>query len=150
MLYIKTGSGYYQAYFTPVRPIAVSPEPYSSDAIRGIFWCHWTYWVTLAMAALGYSYFPAGSVRTVLILTPILPALLIVSIAYWVYQACDEYIRLRILRSVAVTAITFAMGTLGYFILELFGFPRLSMVWLNLLGWSVFNVQMLYVIYRSR
>jgi len=37
-----------------------------------------------------------------------------------------------------------------YFVLELFGFPRLSMVWINLLGWSIFNLQMLYVIFRSR
>ena len=37
-----------------------------------------------------------------------------------------------------------------YFVLELFGFARLSMVWINLLGWSIFNLQMLYVIFRSR
>ena len=34
--------------------------------------------------------------------------------------------------------------------LELLGFPHVSMLWVNLLGWSVFNVQMLFVILRSR
>jgi hypothetical protein len=39
---------------------------------------------------------------------------------------------------------------LGYFFLELLGVPRLSMLWVNLLGWSVFSLQMLFVIFRSR
>jgi hypothetical protein len=40
--------------------------------------------------------------------------------------------------------------TLGYFFLELLGFPRLSMLAVNLLGWSVFNLQMVFVIIRAR
>lgn len=51
-----------------------SPESY---ALRGLFWCQWTYWVTLAMALGSCAYLPAGSVRTVLLITPILPAVLI-------------------------------------------------------------------------
>jgi hypothetical protein len=83
-------------------------------------------------------------------LTPILTALLCVSVAYGLYQACDEYIRLKLLKCVAITAVVVAFCTLGYFFLELVGFPRLSMLWINLLGWSVFNAQMLFVIFRSR
>jgi hypothetical protein len=115
-----------------------------------IFWCQWAYWSTLAMAAYSYRYLPEGSIRIALILTPVLPALLIVAVAYWVYDACDEFIRLRILKSVVITAITVAFCTLGYFFLELFGFPRLSMLAVNLFGWSVFNLLVLYVIVRSR
>jgi hypothetical protein len=115
-----------------------------------LFWCQWAYWSTLAMAAYSYHYLPAGSIRTTLILTPVLPALLVVTVAYWIYQACDEFIRLRILSCVVITAIAVACCTLGYFFLELFGFPRLSMVAVNLFGWSIFNLSMLYVIMRSR
>jgi hypothetical protein len=115
-----------------------------------MFWCQWAYWCALAGAAYSYRYFPEGRTRGFLILTPVLPALLIVAFAYWVYDACDEFIRLRILKCVVITAIAVASCTLGYFFLELFGFPRLSMVAVNLFGWSVFNLSMLYVIIRSR
>lgn len=115
-----------------------------------IFWCQWAYWCTLAIAAYSYRYLPEGSIRSTLILTPVLPALLIVAVAYWVYDACDEFMRLRILKSVVITAIAVACCTLGYFFLELFGFPRLSMLAVNLFGWSVFNLLVLYVIFRSR
>jgi hypothetical protein len=80
----------------------------------------------------------------------VLTALLCLAVAYWLYHASDEYIRARLLRCVAVTAIVVAVCTLGYFVLELVGFPRVSMLWINLLGWSVFNLQMLYVMFRSR
>jgi hypothetical protein len=102
------------------------------------------------MAAWSGLYMPVGSIRTALLLTPILPALLVIAVAYWLYQACDEYIRLKILRSVAITAAIVAFATLAYFLLELSGFPRLSMLAVNLFGWSIFNLQMLYVIIRSR
>jgi len=102
------------------------------------------------MAAYSYRYLPKGSIRSALVLTPVLPALLIVAVAFWIYAACDEFIRLRILRCVVITAIAVACFTLGYFFLELFGFPPLSMLAVNLFGWSVFNLMMLYVIIRSR
>ncbi len=93
---------------------------------------------------------PGGSIRNTLILTPVLPALMVVAVAYFLYQACDEFIRLRILKCVVITAIAVACCTLGYFFLELFGFPRLSMLAVNLFGWSVFNLLVLYVIIHSR
>jgi len=120
------------------------------QAVKGIFWGQWTYWCTLVLAVWSYRYSPPGSIRTVLVLTPVLPALLIVAVAYWVYEDVDEYIRLRILRSAALTAVIVAFGTLTCFILELFGRPPVSALWVNLVGWSVFNVQMVYVLFRSR
>ena len=128
----------------------MTSDAYRPYAIRGVVYGQWTYWGTLGTAIWSYAYMPPGSTRTVLILTPILPALLIVAVAYWVYQACDEYAQSRILKSIAITGIIIAFCTLGYFLMELFGLPRLSMLWINLLGWSVFNLQMLYVIFRSR
>jgi hypothetical protein len=115
-----------------------------------LFFCQWAYWCTLFLSAYSYRDLPAGSIRTACILTPVLPALLVVSITYWIYDACDEFIRLRILKCVVITAIAVASCTLGYFFLELFGFPRLSMLAVNLFGWSVFNLLLFYVIIRSR
>jgi len=123
---------------------------YPPHAISGILFGQWTYWSALIIALWGYAYMPEGSIRTALILTPVLPALLIVCVAFWVYRSCDEYVRSRILRCVAVTAIFVATCTFGCFLLELFGYPRLSMLWINILGWSMFSVQMLYTIMRSR
>ena len=115
-----------------------------------VFWCQWAYWCTLALAAWSYAYIPQGSIRVTLILTPVLPMCLIAALAYWMYQACDEFIRLTILKSVVLTALAVAFGSLAYFVLELLGFPRLSMVVVNLFGWSVFNLMMVYVVIRSR
>jgi hypothetical protein len=120
------------------------------SAVLGIFFSQWAYWCALAVAAWSYSHIPQGSIRTILIVTPILPALLIVAVAYWMYEACDEFIRLRIMKCLGITAIIVAFGTLAYFFLELFGFPKLSMLVVNLFGWSIFNLLMLYVIIRSR
>ena len=115
-----------------------------------LFCFQWAYWTTLAAAAWGWRYVPSGTMRDSLAMIPILLALLIADNAYRIYDACDEFIRLRILKCVVITAIVVAAGTLGYFFLELSGFPRLSMLAVNLFGCSVFNVSMLYVIIRSR
>jgi hypothetical protein len=119
-------------------------------ATLGILFGQWAYWCMLAIAAWSYKNIPPGSIRTTLILTPVLPAILIVAIAHWMYQACDEFIRLRILKCSILTALAVAFATLGYYVLELFGFPRLSMIVVNLFGWSVFNLLLIYVIIRSR
>lgn len=118
--------------------------------VRGVLGSQWAYWCSLAVAALSVTYIPPGTIRTVVMLTPILTALLCVSVAFWLYESCDEYIRVRLLRCVAVTAVIVAFCTLGYFFMELLGFPRLSMLWVNLLVWSVFNLQVLLVVFRSR
>ncbi len=119
-------------------------------AVRGVLSSQWAYWVSLSTAALATIYIPPGSVRTLVLLTPVLTALFCISVAYWLYQACDEYLRARLLRCVTATALIVAACTLVYFFLELSGWPRISMIWINILGWSVFNAQMLFVILRSR
>jgi hypothetical protein len=128
----------------------MAPASFPRRAVFFIFLSQWNYWVMLAVAAWSYRYLPGGSIRNTLIVTPVLPALVVVTLAYWLYQACDEFIRLRLLKCVVITATAVAFVTLGYFFLELFGFPRLSMLAVNLFGWSVFNLQMVYVILRSR
>lgn len=74
------------------------------------------------------------------------------SLLYTSLENCysKEFIRLTLLKCTVMTAIIVGFCTLGYFFLELLGFPRLSMLAVNLLGWSVFNLQMVFVIIRSR
>ena len=57
---------------------------------------------------------------------------------------------MRILRAITRTAIVMAAGTLVWFFFELAGYPKLSMLWVNIAGWSIFNLQMLMVIFSSR
>lgn len=118
--------------------------------VSAIFWSQWAYWCTLGMAVWAYFALPGGSVRTALILTPILPGILVFAVCYWLYQACDEYIRLRTLQAIAVTACAVALLSLAYFLLELAGFPRLSMMWIHIVGWSLFNAQMLRLVLEAR
>ena len=64
--------------------------------------------------------------------------------------ASDEYVRNRILKCAALTGVILAFSTLGYFCLEVLGHVRLSMIWVNLYGWAVFIVPLLWVLYRAR
>jgi hypothetical protein len=121
-----------------------------ANAIRGVLFSQWTYWCSLAVAAMSVHYIPPGSIRSAVMLVPVLAAILSVSVAYWLYEACDEFIRIQLLKAVAMTAIVIAVCTLAYFFLELTGRPRVSMLWVNLVGWSAFNLQMILVIRRSR
>jgi hypothetical protein len=118
-------------------------------AVSSVFYSQWAYWSSLAGAAMSVVYIPAGSIRTFVILTPVLTAILCAFVASWVYSACDEYVRAKILGSIAITALVVALGSLGYFCLELLGFPRQSMIWISILGWSVFNLQLVHVIFRA-
>jgi uncharacterized membrane protein len=123
---------------------------YPNAAVRAIFWSQWAYWCALAIAIWAYISMPLGGIRTVLILTPILPGLLIFSVTYWIYKTCDEFIRLRTLQAATVTAMCVAVLSMIYFFLELLGFPKLSMMWIHIVGWSIFDAQILWLMYRSK
>jgi hypothetical protein len=120
------------------------------QATRAVVLTQWAYWCSLAIAALAVQYVPAGSMRTIVMLVPTLTAALCLSLGFWLYEACDEYLRSAVLRCVVRSAIVVSVCTLAYFIAELAGAPRLSMLWVNLLGWSVFNAQFVFVVLRSR
>jgi uncharacterized membrane protein YjfL (UPF0719 family) len=127
----------------------MNPSVLPKFAVRAIAYSQWAYWSSLACAALSVLYIPPGSVRTFVILMPIMAAVLCVSVARWLYTACDEYLRTRLLRSVTITALVVALGSLVYFCLELLGFPRQSMIWVGILGWSTFNLQLLVVVFGA-
>jgi hypothetical protein len=124
-----------------------SLPPYS---VSGVILAQWAYWCSLSMAALSVTYIPPGSLRTMVMLTPVLTGLYAVFVARTLYKMCDEYIRRRLLQCVVNTALVVAGASLAYFLLEQIGYARLSVIWVNLLGWSVFNLQMLFVLFRSR
>jgi hypothetical protein len=110
----------------------------------------YVYWVSVVVSGLSIQYIPPGSVRTAVMLTPTLTALYAVWAVWCIYRQADEYIRLQLLKCFAYTAIVVAFCTLTYFYLELLGYPHQSMLWVNLLGWSVFNVQVLILYLRAR
>jgi hypothetical protein len=127
----------------------MKPAALPKFAAQSVFYSQWAYWGSLAGAAMSVVYIPPGSVRTFVILTPLLTAILCAAVASWVYSACDEYVRAKILRVITITALAVALGSLGYFCLELLGFPRQSMIWVSILGWSAFNLQLLFVVFRA-
>ncbi len=120
------------------------------SAVQSVLWSQWTYWCALAIAVWAYVRMPPGDIRVALILAPIAPGLLIFAVTYWLYRSCDEYIRMRTLQAATVTAALVAMLSMIYFFLELLGFPRLSMMWMHVVGWSVFDAQILWLMLRLR
>jgi hypothetical protein len=113
-------------------------NPFKNPFVRGMLYAQWAYWCAWGICVWAQLYMPAGSVRTVLILLPILPGVLIIAVGIWQYQVCDEYIRLRVLKAATATAVITAVWTLAYSYLEVVGLPRLSMMWVSNIGWLVF------------
>ncbi len=131
------------------RALAKVNRFYSLPVV-GILCSLWAYLCTVVMAAIAPRYLAPGATRELVLLLPLLTALLLVCIIFWVYLASDEYIRHRILKCAALTGVIMAFSTLGYFSLEMLGYARLSMLVVNLYGWAVFTVLMLWVLYRAR
>ena len=88
----------------------------------------------------------ASPVRTVLILTPILPGLALIGLTVRAYRLCDRFIQLRMLQAAALAAIVVAIFAMVYFFLELLGLPRLSAAWISNIVWAVFVAQMIRLI----
>jgi len=120
------------------------------NVARNVLFGQWTYWCSLVIAAMGAYYIPPGYIRTAVMLIPVLGAFMCMLVAYWLYEDCDEFIRIQLLKAVAATAIIVAACTLGYFFLELAGFPRVSMVWINLVGWGAFSLQLILIVRRAQ
>jgi hypothetical protein len=109
----------------------------------------WAYLCTLFMAAMAPAILTRDTLKLVLSVPPLM-LLLLVCVIYWVYRASDEYIRHRILKCAALTGLILAFSTLGYYCLERLGYPHLSMIVINLYGWTIFTALMLWVLYRAK
>ena len=71
----------------------------------------------------------AGTVRTLLLVAPMIPVMLAVWAIARQFRRTDEFVRLQSLESVAIAAGVTAGWTLTYGFLENAGFPKLSMFW---------------------
>ena len=89
---------------------------------------------------------PAGSTRTILVALPIAPGLFLIGNGVRWYRRSDEFIRMRTLQAVAVTAVVTAVWTLAYSYLELLGLPHLNVGFVHTIGWPVFVVQMVRLV----
>lgn len=70
---------------------------------------------------------PAGSMRTLVLFSPMLPFLLMIGAVVRYFRKVDEYMRLKILENLAMTAAATGILTFTYGYLEAVGLPRLSM-----------------------
>ena len=122
---------------------------YTRPAI-GLLFSLWTYGCGLWVAAASSKILAVGTRELVVLLLPLMTLLLVVGIIYFLYRDSDEYIRQRILKSAALTAVILAFSASVYFSLERLGFPHLSMIVVIGYGWAVFAVQLLWVLCRAR
>lgn len=81
---------------------------------------------------------PAGMLRTLLVLAPVVPGLLMIWRAVVNYRRCDEFLRIKVLEATAQTAVFTAVWTLIYAYLEPLGFPHLNVGFVHTFGWPVF------------
>jgi hypothetical protein len=109
-----------------------------------------TYLVACGASAWALSSLQPGPARTLVILLPVLPGVYLIWVTTHLYRTCDEYVRLRILQSVAWAAGITAVWTMTYAFLEVAGLPRLSVAWVSNVGWAVFVGLMLRFIATHR
>jgi small-conductance mechanosensitive channel len=119
-------------------------------AVAAIFWSQFAYWCSVAIAVWAATHLPRGSIRFVLIVTPVIPAVLIFAVTYWLYRACDEYIQKRILQAAAITATGMLLLVTAYYYLQLAGLPPLNLAWISNFGWALFFVQMFPLLVHAR
>jgi hypothetical protein len=77
-----------------------------------------------------------GTMRTLLLVTPIIPLALSIWAIARHFKRMDEFVRLRSLESLAIAAAVTAGLSLTYGFLESAGFPKLSMFWV----WGVMGL----------
>ena len=101
------------------------------------------YLVVLFFSLRGAKYVAEGPVRTLLLLSPMIP----IALALWAYmrqlRRIDEFVRLRNLQSLGIAGGITAGFALTWGFLENAGFPRLSMftVWMVFGGsWAIASV----------
>jgi hypothetical protein len=72
---------------------------------------------------------PPGTARTLLLLSPMLPTLLVGWVIFRQFRRMDEFVRLRSLENMAVANSLVALAAFSYGFLENAGFPKISMFW---------------------
>lgn len=96
---------------------------------RELFSAIAAYTVVLFGSIYGSKGIEEGAARTLLLLTPVVPLVLVVWAIARHFGRMDEFMRLRSLEGLAVAAAVTAGLTFTYGFLETAGFPKLSMFW---------------------
>lgn len=126
-------------------------EGFSTAPTASILVSFGTFLAALLIAVVVRRFFAPGGTRELVVISlPLLTLLLHVGVLYFVYRASDEYLRQRILKCAALAGVMLAFGTVANFCLEQLDRPHLSMLVVNLCGWSLFVVLMLWVRRRAR
>jgi len=108
------------------------------------------YVTACAAAAWALSSLPPGTLRTMVVLLPVLPGCYLIWMAAHLYRRSDEYIRLRVLQAIAWAATVTAVWTMAYAFLELAGLPKLSLGWVSTVGWGIFVGWMVRLVVTGR
>jgi hypothetical protein len=109
-----------------------------------MLWTQFAYWGALFVAIWAYVALPHGR-NTGFLLLPIVPGLLVFAAAYLLYCGSDEHFRLRIPQATARTAVIIATLAMIYASMELAVLAKLSAVWVHLVGWCLFDIQIAYL-----
>ncbi len=100
-------------------------------------------YVAASIGALwGFRNLGPGAPRVLLEVLPVLFGVALIWQSVRAYRRSDEFIRARVLRAVAITAVWTALWTLAYAWLEPLGLPHINIGWVHNLGWPVFVFQM--------
>jgi len=70
-----------------------------------------------------------GWVRTLVMLTPVIPLFAMIWVIFRQFARLDEFVRLRSLESLAIAGAVTAALSFTYGFLESAGYPKLSMYW---------------------
>jgi hypothetical protein len=81
---------------------------------------------------------PPGTMRSTLVLAPILPGLGLIWSTVLAYRRADEFVQREILLAGSLAALFTAVWTLAYAFLEPLGLPHLNMGFVHTFGWPVF------------
>jgi hypothetical protein len=103
------------------------------------------YLVAYAAAMWALMKLAPGTERTLLVLAPIPPGLVLIWSTLRAYRAADEFVQREILLAAGQAALFTAAWTLIYAYLEPLGFPHLNVGFVHTFGWPIFLWRMVRV-----
>ena len=106
--------------------------------MRQFGWWVLVYLVAYAAAMWALFNLAPGTERTLLVLAPIPPGLLLIWSTLRAYRIADEFVQREILLAATQAALFTAVWTLIYAYLEPLGFPHLNVGFVHTLGWPIF------------
>jgi hypothetical protein len=114
--------------------------------MRQFGWWFFAYLLAYGAAMWALASQPPGSVRTLLVLAPIVPGLAMIFATLVAYQRGDEFVQREILIATGIAALFTAAWTLVYAYLEPLGFPHLNVGFVHTFGWPIFLWRMVRLV----